>query len=322
MTKTLSVILFAVTLPAVCFCQSPSAADLLKDIDAQGSAWSANHSFLLEGDFVTQLHKAETGHFTAKWAAKDLWQEETTLGDFHQIAVRKDDQTFTARNLAFTPLPVREILEVLAPRSVRPTQWNTGKAKLKQRGANECIELRNPTREEWKREICVNLGTKQVISDETNDLGGVRRKEFSDYQPFLNTSVPRTLKLIIDGIPVLTVVVTLLEEHSYTASDFVPPANAVIRRTCANMVPPKVIRAPDPTYPPSEREKRLSGTSIVSVTVLPDGSVTDVYLVGSSYHDMDVVTEQIVKTWKFKPAMCAAEPVTTDIQVQVNFRTR
>lgn len=326
MKKTFGVILFAIVLPAACFSQTPSAADLLKDIEAQGSAWSENQSFLLEADFVTQLHKVETGHFTAKWAAKDLWQEETTLGNFHQIIVRKDDQIFTARNLAFTPLPVREILEVLARRSVPATEWNTGKAKLRHRGADECIELHDPSHEERQREICVNSASKLVTSDETRDLGGVPRKqfleEFSDYQPFLNTPVARSLKLTIDGVPVLTVAVTLLEQHSYAAGDFVPPANAVVRRTCANMVPPKAIKHPDPVYPRAELDQHRGGTSIVSLTVAPDGSVSDVYLVGSSYHDMDAITQQIVKTWKFKPATCGAEPVTADIQVQVNFRMR
>ena len=115
-------------------------------------------------------------------------------------------------------------------------------------------------------------------------------------------------------------VVTSLEERSYAANEFAPPANAIVRRTCANMVHPKVIKAPDPVYPPSEGEKHIGGTSIVSVTVLPDGSVTDVYLIGSSYHDMDEVTQQIVKTWKFKPALRNGTPVPVRVMVEVQFR--
>lgn len=205
---------------------------------------------------------------------------------------------------------------------MQPDKWKTGKVKAKEHGTQECLELHSTANGNWKREICVSSDTKQVISDETMGPAEVRRREFSDYQPFLSSSIPRTLKLTVNNVPVLTVVVTSLEQRSYAANEFVPPANAIVRRSCANMVYPKVLRAPDPTYPPSDREKHLNGSSIVSVTVLPDGSVSDVYLVGSSYHDMDEVTEQIVKTWKFKPAMCGTEAVTADIQVQVNFRTR
>lgn len=322
MKKNLRVTFLVTALSAIGYAQSPSAADLLKTIDTQGSVWSTKKSFLLEADFVAQLHKPETGHFTWKWSATDLWREETTLADFHQIAVRKGDVTSTARNLAYTPLPLREIHEVLNAPHVGADKWDVGKAKLKVHGNQECIELRSPAHADWKREICVSADTKQVSSDETSTPIEVRRREFSDYQPFLENSIPRELKLTIDGVPVLTVVVTLLEERTYTANDFVPPANSVVRRTCENMLWPKPLKTPDPVYPHAEAERRESGTSIVSITVAPDGSVSDVHLVGSSYHDMDVITQQIVKNWKFKPAMCGAEPVTADIQIQLNFRIR
>jgi len=320
--KILSIILFALVLSATGFSQTPSAADLLKDISAQGSLWSPDKPFLLQADFATRLHTTETGHVTQKWSSKELWQEETTLADFHQITVRKDDDTYTARNLKYTPLPIREIHEVFGAPLVPADKWKTGKVKAKEHGTQECLELHSTSNGDWKREICVSSDTRQIISDETIALAETRRREFSDYQPFLSSSIPRTLKLTINNVPVLTVVVTSLEQRSYAANEFAPPANAIVRRTCANMVHPKVIKAPDPVYPPSEGEKHIGGTSIVSVTVLPDGSVTDVYLIGSSYHDMDEVTQQIVKTWKFKPAMCGTEAVTVDIQVQVNFRTR
>jgi TonB family protein len=71
-----------------------------------------------------------------------------------------------------------------------------------------------------------------------------------------------------------------------------------------------------------ERASHHTGTSIVSLTVLPDGSVDDVHLIGSSYPGMNEITQQIVKEWKFKPAMCGSEPVATDIEVDVNFRLR
>jgi TonB family protein len=320
--KILNIILFALVLSAAGFSQTPSAADLLKDIDAQGSLWSADKPFLLQADVATQLHTTETGHVTWKWSSKELWQEETTLADFHQITVRKGDDTYTARNLKYTPLPIREIHEVFRAPLVQPDKWKIGKVRAKEHGNQECLELRSTSSGDWKREICVSSDTRQVISDETMTSTEVRRGEFSDYQPFLSSSIPRTLKLTINEVPVLTVVVTSLEERSYAANEFAPPANSIVRRTCAKMVPPKVLKDPSPTYPSSERVRQLNGTSVISVTVLPDGSVSDVYLVGSSYHDMDEVTQQIVKTWKFKPAMCGTEAVTADIQVQVNFRMR
>jgi protein TonB len=88
------------------------------------------------------------------------------------------------------------------------------------------------------------------------------------------------------------------------------------------MTYPEAIKQPDPAYPRSASQNRMGGTSIVALTVLPDGSVDDVQLIGRAGHDMDQVTQEIVKTWKFKPAMCGNEPVAYDISVEVAFRMR
>jgi len=62
------------------------------------------------------------------------------------------------------------------------------------------------------------------------------------------------------------------------------------------------------------------GDTIVAMTVLTDGSVSDIRLVGTATHSMDNATLQTLKGWKFKPAMCGSEPVVSDIEVVVSFR--
>ena len=56
------------------------------------------------------------------------------------------------------------------------------------------------------------------------------------------------------------------------------------------------------------------------MTVLADGSVTDIRLVGRAARAMDQAVLEALKGWKFKPAMCGAEPVVSDITVVVSFR--
>jgi outer membrane biosynthesis protein TonB len=43
---------------------------------------------------------------------------------------------------------------------------------------------------------------------------------------------------------------------------------------------------------------------------------------GKSAHSMDESTLQTLKSWKFKPAMCGAEPVVSDMEVVVSFRIK
>ncbi len=80
------------------------------------------------------------------------------------------------------------------------------------------------------------------------------------------------------------------------------------------------IRTPNPLYPKSASQNRISGDTTVAMTVLTDGSVTDIQLVGSSGHSLDDATLNTLRTWKFKPAMCGNEPVVSDIHVVVSFR--
>jgi len=70
----------------------------------------------------------------------------------------------------------------------------------------------------------------------------------------------------------------------------------------------------------SASENRLIGDTTVSMTVLADGSVSNIQLVGSADRSMDNAALETLKGWKFKPAMCGAEPVVSDIHVVVSFR--
>jgi TonB family protein len=62
------------------------------------------------------------------------------------------------------------------------------------------------------------------------------------------------------------------------------------------------------------------GDTTVAMTVLTDGSVTDIRLIGTATRLMDDAALQTLKGWKFKPAMCGSEPVVSDIEVVFSFR--
>jgi hypothetical protein len=59
----------------------------------------------------------------------------------------------------------------------------------------------------------------------------------------------------------------------------------------------------------------------LQMTVLTDGSVDDIHLISRGGHVIDDPTMAALKKWKFKPAMCGADPVVADIQVTVSFRS-
>lgn len=295
---------------------------LLADLTEQVNIDSASAKpFQLDIDFTAMIRFPQTGHLTVKWESKDLWSKEVDLADFRQKTIRKGDTLYTSRNGPFTPLRITELQDLITVFSADCADCLQIKGKKQERSGAECFDL-HFRRSKWipERALCFNPTTHLVASDETKDGEELRHKEFSDYQPFGSHFYPRQMKLLIDGSLALDASVTGLRETAFDQATFIPPANAIVRRQCTNLVHPKPINTPDPAYPKSASQNHMGGTAVVAITVLPDGSVSDVQLVGSAGHSMDQVSQEIVRTWKFKPAMCGGEPVANDIRVEFKFR--
>jgi TonB family protein len=320
-------LLWLVAVPVCLGTVDPADQQLLASSSDLVNIRSANAKpFQLEADIRLQINVPQDGHFTWKWAAKDLWVQEIILGDYRQTNVRNADTLYISRNGPFTPLRISELQDLV---NVFSADAELQIKKIKHEAANgtetECIEARaRPGRHVWnpKRELCINRATKEIVSDEVRDDQELRSKEFTAYEPFREHRYPRQLKLLVNGSAVVKIWVTSLQDATFDESTFVPPPGAIARRQCEHMIHPVPVKTPDPVYPRSAVQNRIGGTVTLAVSVLPDGSVSDVHLIGGAGHEMDEVTRQTVKKWKFKPAMCGNEPVSYDLQVEVNFRTQ
>lgn len=167
----------------------------------------------------------------------------------------------------------------------------------------------------------MNPASREILSDEWKTRpDGNGRLEYFDYLEFRGHRYPRKTELFEDGIKAISIQVTTLSTAALDQALLVPPQGAIERRQCAEMKHAVAVKTPDPLYPKSASQNRLIGDTTVSMTVLADGSVGEIQLIGSSTHSMDDATLQTLKGWKFKPAMCGAEPVVSDIEVVVSFR--
>ena len=78
---------------------------------------------------------------------------------------------------------------------------------------------------------------------------------------------------------------------------------------------------PKPPYPRLAIRRNYEGTVILSVEVLPDGSVREVKLLESSGHTiLDRSAVKAVRKWRFKPGTKGGKPVTTRVKIPVVFR--
>jgi TonB family protein len=83
---------------------------------------------------------------------------------------------------------------------------------------------------------------------------------------------------------------------------------------------PVPIYKPDPAYTEEARNAKLQGVVVLVIIVDTSGSVTDCKVIKPLGLGLDEKAVEIVKTWKFKPAMIDGSPVPVRVLVEVPFR--
>jgi len=93
--------------------------------------------------------------------------------------------------------------------------------------------------------------------------------------------------------------------------------------TDPDVTPPQIIIKTQkaPVYPPAALAARFSGTVMLSVTVLRDGSVGKTEIVECSHPNVgfEQAAATAVKKWRFQPAMKLGEPIESTRQFRLSF---
>jgi len=94
--------------------------------------------------------------------------------------------------------------------------------------------------------------------------------------------------------------------------------------TADEVVPPQVILESQkaPVYPPAALAGRFTGTVVLELKILPDGSVGEVAVVNCSHRKLGFEEAAVaaVKEWRFEPALREGEPVEFSAKYRLNFR--
>lgn len=94
----------------------------------------------------------------------------------------------------------------------------------------------------------------------------------------------------------------------------------VFRPGIGGVSAPKVVFAPDPDYSEEARKAKYQGTVILWLIVGPDGHPRDIRVARTLGMGLDQKAVEAVRNWKFEPAMKDGQPVSVQINVEVNFR--
>jgi TonB family protein len=277
--------------------------------------------YQLDVEFDTQQLVPAHGHLTLKWEADDRWWRRTDLGDFHQIEVKNGQWHFISRNANFTPLRVKELIELLAF-AYDAGDYTAKKSKRRTENGVEmnCIRIQINGSIEDSHEVCLSAGSNDIVLDELKVAPNVqRRAQFSDYFDFSTHRYPRKLELIQNSSEVIKAQVIALTSAAFDESLFNPAPGAIARRECDGMKPAHPLKSLNLSYPVAAQKSGIGGTATFTVTVLEDGSVGDIEFEETAGKVLDANILKTIRATKFAPAMCGPEPVTADIDIEVDF---
>ena len=83
--------------------------------------------------------------------------------------------------------------------------------------------------------------------------------------------------------------------------------------------PPRVIYKIEPQYTESAKDRKVSGTVVLKVTVRTLGGASDIAIVRSLDPDLDTQAIRAVEQWRFDPGTKDGQPVDVVATIEVNF---
>ena len=83
---------------------------------------------------------------------------------------------------------------------------------------------------------------------------------------------------------------------------------------------PALINKVEPEYSEEARKAKYSGTVLLSIVVDANGTPRDIHVLRPLGLGLDEKAIEAVSKWRFRAGMKGGRPVSTQAQVEVNFR--
>jgi TonB family protein len=108
---------------------------------------------------------------------------------------------------------------------------------------------------------------------------------------------------------------------AFAQDQHVDPAPPHIYHLGEGVSMPKAMFSPDPEYTKEAAKKKIEGTVLLSLIVLPDGTSRNVTVTKGLGYGLDEQAVKAVSTWRFQPAVRRSdgEAVPISITVEVTF---
>jgi TonB family protein len=251
--------------------------------------------------------------------AGTFWREDLRLPDYGVETISDEKKVWTLRSTEVEPGLVTDTLKLInASPSMRPfpnfaVRKNAKEIKKQTRDNHPltCIESA------LKYETCFDDATGVMVSQSFQQA----RWEYKDFEDFHGKLVPRKMRYLWNGQPLIDATVTGIEDVVPDPKLFVPGPGYVEEPYCQGPItPPKLLHTEDPAYPAAYKGK-VHDTVVVAVKLRlgVDGIARDGIVIKTSKSEFDDEALKAVYRWRFEPWKCDGVPLARDITVQVSF---
>jgi TonB family protein len=114
--------------------------------------------------------------------------------------------------------------------------------------------------------------------------------------------------------------IVMLFVLTMTLAAQVPPPYEEVYRAGGNVSAPTVFSKIDPEYSEAARKAKLKGSVILSLIVGSDGIPSDIKVMQSLDHDLDLNSVEALRKWRFHPGRKSGQPVAVQTVVEMTFQ--
>lgn len=300
----------------------------LSDLEASGIPFHLKATYVASGD----AEFTGNGTYEEWWQSKDLWRKEATLGDYKYVEIQYLGKKSVYASSDYIPLRLRQMLDAVLiriPADTGGSQWRLTQQNLKS------LDFAVITDEKK----CGAKPSNQLMCDSRDyfTLQGVPRMHIKDsmvdvynnFELFQGRLVPRAIN--VGGLQgsILAISVGLLEalspnENILSKSSIPPEASQLIMlppllEIGHGVLPPRVVHAPEPVIPMSERKDSLRKTVVIACTIDVKGAVREPYVQASAGAVLDRSALDAVRQYRFKPAKKDDKPIIVQMRIEVTF---
>jgi TonB family protein len=317
---------FAVLFVCLCFMaslvhaddSSPEAKQLLQ-ASHDASAPDPLQPYQLHGTVITNpgAPNEKKGHVLI-FRDHDRWRTEFQIEDIAEVKLNLGTKLYVWRS---TPMPIPSLGRLAETDHAWDMLTDDGAAKLSDVSKKklhdqpvDCFEVKSGQ----KHRLCFDPERKVLL--ENLDQG--KAIEFTDYTEVDHHFFPGKITVLLE-LPQSEKRVLVIQDIKVSKAQFTENSFAIMPRaaefdTCTNMQPAKPLQTPRPEFSPMAAQKSMRSSPVVAVygIVDKDGNLTNVKILNSDPEIQKPILE-IVKKWRYTPAMCGSSPVASEKEISV-----